>query len=133
MLLGTGTGASEVMFTSSLGHRDLCHRMILLTTTRMLMHIRSVSSNCLSTNVLTMALHNPEFHSCIQWVSHRNHRGNICGVDFIWLLNPNKCRKVLKTSWSDAVFGLFKVHTIFFAHFFYVFDIYICIVMFTCV
>ncbi|GJV20859.1 uncharacterized calcium-binding protein-like protein isoform X1 [Tanacetum coccineum] len=45
-----------------------------------------------------------------KWVSHRNHRGNICGVDFIWLLNPNKCRKVLKTSWSDAVFGLFKYH-----------------------
>ncbi|KVI10085.1 EF-hand-like domain-containing protein [Cynara cardunculus var. scolymus] len=43
-----------------------------------------------------------------KWVSHRNHRGNICGVDFIWLLNPNKYRKVLKTSWSDAVFGLFK-------------------------
>ncbi|XP_076941879.1 putative calcium-binding protein At1g02270 [Bidens hawaiensis] len=45
-----------------------------------------------------------------KWVSHRNHRGNICGVDFIWLLNPNKCRKVLKTSWSDAVFRLFKYH-----------------------
>ncbi|KAI3748980.1 hypothetical protein L6452_12462 [Arctium lappa] len=45
-----------------------------------------------------------------KWVSHRNHRGNICGVDFIWLLNPNKYRKVLKTSWSDAVFGLFKYH-----------------------
>ncbi|CAH1446604.1 unnamed protein product [Lactuca virosa] len=43
-----------------------------------------------------------------KWVSHRNHRGNICGVDFIWLLNPNKYRKILKTSWSDAVFGLFK-------------------------
>lgn len=45
-----------------------------------------------------------------KWVSHRNHRGNICGVDFIWLLNPNKYRKVLKTSWRDAVFGLFKYH-----------------------
>lgn len=45
----------------------------------------------------------------LQWVSHRNHHGNICGVDFIWLLNPNKYRKLLKTSWSDAVFGLFKV------------------------
>ncbi|PWA70536.1 endonuclease/exonuclease/phosphatase, EF-hand domain pair [Artemisia annua] len=49
-----------------------------------------------------------------KWVSHRNHRGNICGVDFIWLLNPNKYRKVLKTSWSDAVFGLFKVHNFLF-------------------
>ena len=44
-----------------------------------------------------------------QWVSHRNHRGNICGVDFIWLLNPNGYRKLLKTSWSEAIFGMFKV------------------------
>lgn len=43
-----------------------------------------------------------------KWVSHRNHRGNICGVDFIWLLNPNKYRKLLKTSWSQAIFGMFK-------------------------
>lgn len=44
-----------------------------------------------------------------QWVSHRNHRGNICGVDFIWLLNPNKCQKPLIRSWSEAVFGNIKV------------------------
>ncbi|KAK0592777.1 hypothetical protein LWI29_025188 [Acer saccharum] len=43
-----------------------------------------------------------------KWISHLNHRGNICGVDFIWLLNPNKYRKILKTSWSEAVFGMFK-------------------------
>ncbi|XP_057507631.1 uncharacterized calcium-binding protein At1g02270-like isoform X2 [Actinidia eriantha] len=43
-----------------------------------------------------------------KWVSHRNHRGNICGVDFIWLLNPNRSRKLLKTSWTEAVFGMFK-------------------------
>ncbi|XP_052176949.1 uncharacterized calcium-binding protein At1g02270 isoform X2 [Diospyros lotus] len=43
-----------------------------------------------------------------KWVSHRNHRGNICGVDFIWLLNPNKYRKLLKTSWTEAVFSMFK-------------------------
>ncbi|XXG77585.1 hypothetical protein AAC387_Pa08g1712 [Persea americana] len=43
-----------------------------------------------------------------KWVSHRNHRGNICGVDFIWLLNPNKSRKPLKTSWREAVFGIIK-------------------------
>lgn len=47
--------------------------------------------------------------SSMQWVSHRNHRGNICGVDFIWLLNPNRYRKVLKISWSETVFGMFKV------------------------
>ncbi|GMY07674.1 uncharacterized calcium-binding protein At1g02270 isoform X1 [Fagus crenata] len=43
-----------------------------------------------------------------KWVSHRNHRGNICGVDFIWLLNPNRYRKLLQASWSEAVFGMFK-------------------------
>ncbi|XP_077248312.1 putative calcium-binding protein At1g02270 isoform X2 [Tasmannia lanceolata] len=43
-----------------------------------------------------------------KWVSHRNHRGNICGVDFIWLLNPNKYRNPLKTSWNEAVFGIIK-------------------------
>ena len=48
-----------------------------------------------------------------KWVSHRNHRGNICGVDFIWLLNPNSYRKLLKTSWGNAIFGMFKVIIIF--------------------
>jgi hypothetical protein len=43
-----------------------------------------------------------------KWVSHRNHRGNICGVDFIWLLNPNNWRKPLKASWNEAVFGIIK-------------------------
>lgn len=49
----------------------------------------------------------------LQWVSHRNHRGNICGVDFIWLCNPNKSRKPLKTSWGEAVFGILKVSNLF--------------------
>ncbi|CAN6565903.1 unnamed protein product [Malus baccata var. baccata] len=43
-----------------------------------------------------------------KWVSHRNHWGNICGVDFIWLCNPNKSRKPLKTSWCEAVFGILR-------------------------
>ncbi|KAI9102161.1 hypothetical protein K1719_023671 [Acacia pycnantha] len=43
-----------------------------------------------------------------KWVSHRNHRGNICAVDFIWLLNPDRYRKLLKASWSEAVFGMLK-------------------------
>ncbi|XP_021279979.1 uncharacterized calcium-binding protein At1g02270-like isoform X4 [Herrania umbratica] len=43
-----------------------------------------------------------------KWVSHRNHRGNICGVDFIWLYNPNKSRKPLKISWAEAAFGIIK-------------------------
>ncbi|XP_058747836.1 uncharacterized calcium-binding protein At1g02270-like [Vicia villosa] len=43
-----------------------------------------------------------------KWISHRNHLGNTCAVDFIWLLNPDKYRKLLKSSWSEAVFGMFK-------------------------
>ncbi|GMI73682.1 hypothetical protein like AT1G02270 [Hibiscus trionum] len=43
-----------------------------------------------------------------KWVSHRNHRGNICGVDFIWLRNPNKSIKPLKISWAEAAFGIIK-------------------------
>ncbi|KAK8499617.1 hypothetical protein V6N13_131972 [Hibiscus sabdariffa] len=43
-----------------------------------------------------------------RWVSHRNHRGNICGVDFIWLRNPLKSRKPLKISWAEAAFGIIK-------------------------
>ncbi|XP_023538954.1 uncharacterized calcium-binding protein At1g02270-like isoform X1 [Cucurbita pepo subsp. pepo] len=43
-----------------------------------------------------------------KWVSHLNHRGNICGVDFIWLRNPNMSRKPLKTSFAEAVFGIIK-------------------------
>ncbi|MCH90681.1 putative calcium-binding protein, partial [Trifolium medium] len=43
-----------------------------------------------------------------KWVSHRNHRGNICGVDFIWLCNPNQARKPMKTSWAEAVFSILK-------------------------
>ncbi|KAK9145898.1 hypothetical protein Sjap_005801 [Stephania japonica] len=45
-----------------------------------------------------------------KWVSHRNHRGNICGVDFIWLLNPIKKRKPLRWSWNEAVFSIIKYH-----------------------
>ncbi|KAF8395439.1 hypothetical protein HHK36_019385 [Tetracentron sinense] len=40
-----------------------------------------------------------------KWVSHRNHRGNVCGVDFIWLLNPTYHRKPLKESFMEAVLG----------------------------
>ncbi|KAJ0235680.1 putative calcium-binding protein [Hirschfeldia incana] len=45
-----------------------------------------------------------------RWVSHRNHRGNICGVDFIWLCNPtsSNSRKPLRTSWVEAVFSIIK-------------------------
>ncbi|WVY91614.1 hypothetical protein V8G54_037128 [Vigna mungo] len=44
-----------------------------------------------------------------KWVSHHNHLGNICAVDFIWLLNPDKYQKLLQTSWSEALFSMFKV------------------------
>lgn len=50
--------------------------------------------------------------SFMQWVSHRNHRGNICGVDFIWLLNPNRYMKLLKTSWSEALSEMLKVQCV---------------------
>ncbi|XP_027940134.1 uncharacterized calcium-binding protein At1g02270-like isoform X2 [Vigna unguiculata] len=43
-----------------------------------------------------------------KWVSHHNHLGNICAVDFIWLLNPDKYQKLLQTSWSEALFSMFK-------------------------
>ncbi|KAB1212390.1 hypothetical protein CJ030_MR5G020703 [Morella rubra] len=44
-----------------------------------------------------------------KWISHRNHRGNICGVDFVWLCNPNKSLKPLRASWAEAVFGIIKM------------------------
>uniref|UniRef100_A0A803KR75 EF-hand domain-containing protein n=1 Tax=Chenopodium quinoa TaxID=63459 RepID=A0A803KR75_CHEQI len=43
-----------------------------------------------------------------KWVSHRNHRGNICGVDFIWLQNPQKYQKPLKESFMEAILGNIK-------------------------
>ncbi|GLT34252.1 hypothetical protein SLA2020_087760 [Shorea laevis] len=43
-----------------------------------------------------------------RWISHQNHRGNICGVDFIWLRNPGNPRKSLKASWTEAVFGIIR-------------------------
>ncbi|KAF6169274.1 hypothetical protein GIB67_013704 [Kingdonia uniflora] len=42
---------------------------------------------------------------CQKWVSHRKHRGNICGVDFIWLFNPNSPRKSLKENFNEFVLG----------------------------
>uniref|UniRef100_A0A803LXP9 EF-hand domain-containing protein n=1 Tax=Chenopodium quinoa TaxID=63459 RepID=A0A803LXP9_CHEQI len=43
-----------------------------------------------------------------KWVSHRNHRGNICGVDFIWLQNPQIYQKPLKESFMEAILGNIK-------------------------
>ncbi|KAJ8439311.1 hypothetical protein Cgig2_022448 [Carnegiea gigantea] len=43
-----------------------------------------------------------------KWISHRNHRGNICGVDFIWLHNPQKFQKPLKDSFAEAMLGNVK-------------------------
>ncbi|EFJ07311.1 hypothetical protein SELMODRAFT_133830 [Selaginella moellendorffii] len=45
-----------------------------------------------------------------RWVSHRNHLGNVCGVDFIWLLNPTRQQPIpLRESWKRAVFGIIKL------------------------
>lgn len=105
-----GMEVSEVMFISSLDHRGLFQRTILLINTLMQMRIRFQyllvdDHNFWKSNPILYLI----FSYFVQWVSHRNHRGNICGVDFIWLLNPNRYRKLLKTSWSEAVFGMFKV------------------------
>lgn len=43
-----------------------------------------------------------------RWISHRNHRGNICKVDFIWLLNPDMDPKPLSASWNEAMLGTIK-------------------------
>lgn len=43
-----------------------------------------------------------------RWISHKNHRGNICDVDFIWLLNPVTYQKPLLASWHEAVLGTIK-------------------------
>jgi hypothetical protein len=43
-----------------------------------------------------------------QWISHRNHRGNLCGVDFIWLLNPSSQLAPLTADWKAAIFGMIK-------------------------
>ncbi|XP_010246364.1 PREDICTED: uncharacterized calcium-binding protein At1g02270-like isoform X2 [Nelumbo nucifera] len=45
-----------------------------------------------------------------KWVSHLNHRGNLCGVDFIWLYNPNNHRKPMNQSFMEAVLGNIKSH-----------------------
>lgn len=38
-----------------------------------------------------------------KWVSHHNHRGNLCAVDFVWLLNPDIPRKPVKRSFMEAL------------------------------
>lgn len=124
--LGTGMEASEGMYTSFWGLRVLCHHMIRLINILIVMQMRTRSHFILLLFMFKYMLgrchHSYEccylsvFSSICyfsQWVSHRNHRGNICGVDFIWLLNPNKSRKPLKTSWCEAVFGIIKVNILF--------------------
>ncbi|CAI5516401.1 unnamed protein product, partial [Closterium sp. Naga37s-1] len=43
-----------------------------------------------------------------QWVSHRNHHGNLCGVDYVWVLNPEQHHRTLAVNWRTAVFGLIR-------------------------
>lgn len=52
--------------------------------------------------------HADEAEFAQKWISHRNHKGNICGVDFIWLQNPQKLQKPLKESFVEAVLGNIK-------------------------
>ncbi|CAH2040621.1 unnamed protein product [Thlaspi arvense] len=49
-----------------------------------------------------------EHEEISKWISHHNHRGNACGVDFIWLRNPSKPRRPLKESFTEAVVGNIK-------------------------
>ena len=110
--------ANVDMCTSFLGRRGLCPHMTQLINTQMQIHARLTSwipfphdkLNVDYFSNLGSALFYYYLSVCMnQWVSHRNHRGNICGVDFIWLLNPNGYRRLLKASWSEAIFGMFKV------------------------
>ncbi|XAR60173.1 hypothetical protein NMG60_11033433 [Bertholletia excelsa] len=50
-----------------------------------------------------------EHEEISKWISHHNHRGNACGVDFIWLRNPSKPRRPLKESFTEAVVGNIKL------------------------
>jgi len=43
-----------------------------------------------------------------RWVTHRNHHGKVCGVDFIWLLNPREQTSPLALDWKAAVFNHLK-------------------------
>ncbi|KNA10687.1 hypothetical protein SOVF_141930 [Spinacia oleracea] len=52
--------------------------------------------------------HQDDTEDSQKWVSHRNHRGNICGVDFMWLQNPGKQQKALKESFMEALLGNIK-------------------------
>ncbi|CAI7873956.1 unnamed protein product, partial [Closterium sp. NIES-54] len=42
------------------------------------------------------------------WVSHRSHRGDVCGVDYVWMLNARTPMSHPILNWRKAVFGLIK-------------------------
>ncbi|CAI5948095.1 unnamed protein product [Closterium sp. NIES-64] len=42
------------------------------------------------------------------WVSHRSHRGDVCGVDYVWMLNARTPMSNPILNWRKAVFGLIK-------------------------
>ena len=128
-----GMEASGGMFTSFLGRRDLYHHMMMPINIVMQMLTRFVAFKLQFYFTILVPWYLlghsfPKqiklinyyifyvyfFFNVLQWVSHRNHRGNICGVDFIWLCNPNKSRKPLRTSWAEAVFSIIKVSNIYY-------------------
>ncbi|GJP66455.1 hypothetical protein CLOP_g23386 [Closterium sp. NIES-67] len=43
-----------------------------------------------------------------KWVSHRSHRGDVCGVDYVWMLNASTPMSNPVLNWRKAVFGLIK-------------------------
>ncbi|KAI5067148.1 hypothetical protein GOP47_0017676 [Adiantum capillus-veneris] len=54
------------------------------------------------------AVHSYTDNDAHRWISHRNHRGDVCGVDFIWLRNPTVQKRLTSASWTDALFGMLK-------------------------
>lgn len=55
------------------------------------------------------------YHACNDsaevgnWVSHLSHRGERVGVDYIWLLNPDKQRQPLTCDWRRSVMAMIAV------------------------
>lgn len=76
--VGTGMVVGKVMFINFCNHKALSHHMMLLIAT-------------------TTPMKTP--------TSHRNHRGNVCGVDFVWLRNPRLWPTPLKKGYMEAIFG----------------------------
>ncbi|MCO5561724.1 hypothetical protein L7F22_015347 [Adiantum nelumboides] len=54
------------------------------------------------------AVHSYTDNDAHRWISHRNHRGDLCGVDFIWLRNPIVQKRLTSTRWTEALLRVLK-------------------------